>query len=231
VVVGTASSTKYSVMVTARYAATALPIVDDLIQKCREMQNRLPKCLTELEVLSESLRLAERKLVVCDKMIAEAETESAKSKTTLIAIGRRLEQDDIDMTLLESERKEYEREMNIVEVEYAQWATVYNSRNKERDDIKEGIKMMHHFQRDRQKEKNRIKEELEINRHDLPSCIAALRNFTEAANVAASLNTVVQGPSAAMGLAAVSDAGAPTISTPADDVRRNMKREGFKGTR
>lgn len=65
-------------------------------------------------------------------------------------------------------------------------------------------------------------------RHDLPACVAVLRNFQEAANVAASLNTVVQTANSSWGSATTGDIGLPTVSTPAEDIRRRMKREGFK---
>lgn len=227
IVLGAASSVKYSIEVSCKYAQTALPIVDDLVTKARELQARLPICLKEIEDLSESLRLAERKLLVCGKMIDEAESESQRCLKLMKAIQRKLDEDDEEMTLFEDERREFQRELAISEVEYAQWATLFASRCREQDDIKDGIKMMHNMKRERQQEKEKLKKELEDARSDLPACIAVLRSFYEASNVAASLNTIVQGPSAAYGLSATGDAGEPIVSTPAEDIRRRVKREGF----
>jgi hypothetical protein len=77
-VIGTASSTKYSVEVTARVGQAALPIEDKGITEAKQQQSRLPNILHELDDLQESLRLAERKLLVCSKMITEAEHECVR---------------------------------------------------------------------------------------------------------------------------------------------------------
>jgi len=132
------------------------------------------------------------------------------------------------MTMLEDERRDLERELGIVEVEYGQWATVFASRCREIDDIKEGIKLVFEFQRRRQQEKKKIKKELEEARHDLPACIAVLRNITEATNVAAALNTTVQGASAAWAASVQGEGSGMSLRTPAEEVRMHLKREGFK---
>jgi len=227
-VIGTASSTRYSVEVTARIAQAALPIVDKRILEAKQMQSRLPNILTELDDLQVSLRLAERKLLVCSKMIKEAETECLRCQRTMAAINHKLEVDDEEMTMLEDERRDLERELGIVEVEYGQWATVFASRCREIDDIKEGIKLIFEFQRRRQQEKKKIKKELEEARHDLPACIASLRNITEATNVAAALNTTVQGASAAWAASVQGEGSGLSLRTPAEEVRMHLKREGFK---
>ena len=164
IVVGAAAPTKYSITVTCRVAQAALPLVDDAITKARQWQSRLPTCLLELTTISESLQIAERKLLVCDKMILEAELEAKKSQNSIFAINKRLAEDDEFTTMLEDERKDLVNELGIVEVEYAQWSNTYTSRFKEKDDIKEGINMMHRFQRERQHEKNNIKKNLEVAR-------------------------------------------------------------------
>lgn len=227
-VIGTASSTKYSVEVTARIAMAALPIVDKLIDVAKSHQSRLPNLLHELDDLQESLRLAERKMLVCGKMLKEAEAETTRCQRSMAVINHKLEIDDEEMTMLEDERREHERELGILEVEYGQWATVFGSRTREIDDIKEGIKLIFEFQRRRQQEKKKIKNELEDARHDLPACIAALRNITEATNVANALNTTVQGASAAWAASVQGENAGPSLRTPAEEVRRHLKREGFK---
>jgi hypothetical protein len=227
-VMGSGSCTKYSIEVHCRYASAALPIVDEEIALAKRQQERLVICIRELEDLSESLRIAERKLVVCHKMIIEAETESQRTFKIVKAIKQKIEQDDEEMTMFEEERAELQRELSITEIEYAQWATVSASRVREKEDIKEGIKMMHNFQRERSQEKIKLKEDLEAARRDLPAAIAVIRSYFEAANIAASLNTIVQGPAAAYGASATGDAGGPKVTTPAEDVRRRFKRDSFK---
>ena len=62
--IGVASNTKYSIDVSCRIAKAALPVVDEGVSRAKELQARLPYVLLELEDLQESLRLAERKLLV-----------------------------------------------------------------------------------------------------------------------------------------------------------------------
>jgi hypothetical protein len=227
IVVGCASNTKYSIEVTAHIARAALPMIDAAIVSTKEKQGRLPNVFKELESLHESMRLAERKLLVCNKMIAEAETESERCQRVMREVSERLRIDDEEMIMFESERRELKRELNISEVEFTQWAALYESRCVERDDIKEGMALMHEFRRQREDEKIRLKKELHEGRRDLPACIAVLRSFVEATNVAAALNTTVQSAFTNYSSASA-DIAAPTVSTPAEDVRRTLKREGYK---
>jgi len=111
--VGAAAPTKYSITVTCRVAQAALPLVDEAITKARQWQGRLPTCLAELETLSESLKIAERKLLVVDKMIAEAELESKKAQSQIFAINKRLVEDDEFTTMLEDERRALIKELGI----------------------------------------------------------------------------------------------------------------------
>eukprot|EP01041_Mallomonas_annulata_P002218 gene2218-4307_t len=230
IVLGAASSVKFSVQVSCKYAEAALPIVDRLILQAKEMQGRMPICLRELQELQESVRLAERKLLVCDKMIAEADVESQRCRKNMEQLNDKLEKDDQTMEMLEDERREVQRELTILEVEFAQWATVFSSRCQEKLDIKEGITMMYNFQRERQKEKNELKTVLEEARRDLPSCIAVLRSLVEASNIAASLNTSVAGPSGKKSLLAPNsnnNGSIPRLVTPAENIRKQHMAEGW----
>merc|ERR1711871_37435 len=226
IVVGAASSTKCSITVTCRVAQAALPLVDEAIAVARRQQSRLPQCLKELEILDESLLIAERKLLVCEKMIAEAELESKRAQENIFAINKKLAEDDKFMTMLDDERRELVNELGICEVEFAQAANTYTSRFQEKDDIKDGIKLMHRFQRERQHEKLKIKADLVIARRDLPACMVLLRSLFEAVNVASILNTTVAAISAP-GETAKKDA-VPIMLTPAEDIRRLYKQKGWK---
>ena len=105
---------------------------------------------------------------------------------------------------------------------------VLPTRSREKDDIKEGIRMMYSFKRDKIKEKEDIKTKLKEARRDLPACMVILRNTTEAVNVAMSLNTIVQGVTEEVTAATAGDFGGIQVSTPAEDVRRNLKQYGLK---
>jgi hypothetical protein len=228
IVIGAAASTKYSIDVSCAYAKTALPLVDEAVMKAKEMQSRLPRCLLELEGLEESLRLAERKLLICEKMILEAEVDTERCQSSMQKIMRVLEKDDENFTLIQDERKNFQRELSILEIEYAQWAHTFGSRNREKDDIKEGINMVHKYTREKLQEKNDIKAVLEQSRKNLPACIALLRSLTEASHVATALNTSVAGISAEAGAAVIGEYSGIKVSTPAEDVRRQMKQFGFE---
>ena len=137
VVIGCASPTIYSLEVSCRTAKAALPIVDAQISRALAMQERLPSCLAELDSLQDSIRMVERKLLVCQKLAKEAETESARCQRYMAVIGDRLDRDEEQMTLYEEERRDLMREIGIYEIEYAQWAAIFASRCRERDDVKE----------------------------------------------------------------------------------------------
>jgi chromosome segregation ATPase len=169
----------------------ALPIVEDTISTAKQLQQRLPLCLAEMDSVQESIRLTERKLLICEKMITEAEAESDRCEKGIQSITRMLEQDDEDMLMVEDERRGYKRELSILEIEYSQWANNFDTRIKEKLDIKDGLSMMYKFQRDRIKEKEDVKSKLEENRSDLPPCINILRNLSEAVFVASALNTTL----------------------------------------
>ena len=229
-VLGAATTTKYSVEISCTFAQNALSIIDPLVVKAKEMQARLPICLTEMEDLQEGLRLAERKLGVIRKMIVEAEAETHRCQRSIQIVCEKLARDDETMEYTEDERRDLMKEQSILEVEFAQWAMIYGTRCKEKEDVKEGIKMMHGFNRERQLEKINIKDSLVNYRRDLPACIALLRSYQEAANVAITLNTTVQGKGAAVESTDSIKANgsfAARIQTPADIVRRQFKREGW----
>jgi hypothetical protein len=230
-VLGAATTTKYSVEISCNYAQNALSIIDPKVIEAKEMQSRMPICLTEMEDLQEGLRLAERKLGVIRKMIVEAEAETHRCQRSIQIVCDKLTRDDETMEYTEDERRDLMKEQSILEVEFAQWAMIYGTRCKEKADVKEGIKMMHSFNRERQLEKIHIKDTLVDYRRDLPACIALLRSYQEAANVAMTLNTSVQGKGAAVESTDTIKANgsmAARIQTPADIVRRQFKREGWE---
>ncbi|RYH22833.1 hypothetical protein EON65_18680 [archaeon] len=226
-IIGSAANTVYSIVVHAKYARSALPVIDEGIDAAKKMQARLPICLEELDGIAESLRLAERKLFVCERMIQEGETETDRCQQGMRILRDKIGKDDEDMLLMEDERRDLERELSILEVEYAEWARLFASRCKEKEDIREGIEAMYKFRREREEEKENIQKKLESARRDLPASIRILRTMTEAVNVAMSLNTDVIGVSEEAGAAATGDFGGIRLSTPAEDIRRVLKQYGF----
>lgn len=103
-----------------------------------------------------------------------------------------LRRDDDEMLLMESERLALKEDLHICEADFAVWASVYESRIKEKGDIQQGIKMMLDLQKLRQNERDTLRSELDLSRRDLPACIGLLSNFTEASKVAATLNSTLE---------------------------------------
>ena len=161
-----------------------MPIVEESILQAKKLQSRLPLCLAEMDSVQESIRLTERKLLICEKMITEAEAESDRCEKGIQSITRLLDQDDEDMLMVEDERRGYKRELSILEIEYSQWANNFDTRVKEKLDIKDGLTMMYKFYRDRGKEKEDLKAKLEEYRSDLPPCVSILKILTEAVQTA-----------------------------------------------
>ena len=202
-----------------------MPLVDEEITRAKEIQQRLPLCLKELEQLDWSLRLAERKLHLCDKMINAADVESKRAQRKIHTITAKLDDDDEEMLLREDERRELQREASILEIEFAEWVSIFGSRCKERAVIKEGIELMHAAQQRRNEEKTLIKKRLLRYRSDLPPCIELLRSVREATNLANSLNA--SSPSQSMGTAFSMDDAVVVSMTPAEHIRTQYRRKGW----
>jgi hypothetical protein len=221
IVIGSASFTKYSIEVTCRYARTALPLVDEEVERAKQMQQRLPRCLQEIESLSESLRLAERKLFICDKMIGASDQETKRAQRRMRTLSTRLEADDDDMLLREDERRELQREISILEIEFSEWVAIFGSRCKEKTVIKEGLELMHAAQIRKQQEKNGLKTSLLRYRSIIPQIVELLSNTREAANVAAALNA---GASFSQSVAS----SVQVQATPAEVVRMHFRQKGWR---
>lgn len=210
---------------TGNYASLALPLVDEDVVRAKEMQQRLPLCLQELEQLDWSLRLAERKLFLCDKMIGAADVEAKRLQRKIHTITTKLEEDDEEMLLREDERRELQREISILEIEFAEWVSIFGSRCKEKAVIKEGIELMHAAQQRKSKEKTEIKERLQSYRAELPPCLELLRSVKEATHVASALNAASSARSVG-GSYSMEDAAMGSM-TPAEHVRTQFKRKGW----
>jgi hypothetical protein len=225
IIVGAASFTKYSIQVTCRYAKLALPLVDEAVISAKEMQQRLPLCIRELDNLLNSLRIAERKLLICVKMISAADVETKRAQRKMRTITTKLEEDDEEMLLREDERRELQREVSVLEIEFAEWVAIFGSRCKEKAAIKEGIELMHAARIHKQQEKSDLKNSLHRLRADLPPCIELLRSVQEASTVAVALNA-----SFAMQASSVysSESSPAAHATPAEVVRLHFKLQGWR---
>lgn len=152
-------------------------------------------------------------------------------------ILQELRVDDEQMLLTEYERLVLREDLNICESDFTVWASVYESRNKEKDDITDGVKMMRELQQVRTNERDSHRKDLDNYRTDLPACIGLLINFAEASNAAASLNSTIENSfsvlsSADTALAIAQTAGVGNRSwvseTPAEIIRHKLKQDGFR---
>jgi hypothetical protein len=70
-------------------------------------------------------------------MIIETELEIQKLQYTMDMVSELLEEDEVRGEMKYEERMDLEREISILEVEYAQWINLFESRTGEKDDIQE----------------------------------------------------------------------------------------------
>ena len=68
--------------------------MEDLLEKAKVMQKRLPKCIQEIESIDESLRLAERKVLVCRKMILECEMEISRLSWLMGIVAEQIDRNE-----------------------------------------------------------------------------------------------------------------------------------------
>ena len=113
------------------------------------MQRRLPTCVQEIASLEESLVLAERKLLVCRKLVLEAEVEMRRLTYFLNIVSEQMDRNEESGNRNLDTARELGREYSILEIETAQWMAIYGSRNRERDDVKAGIFLMYELRRQR----------------------------------------------------------------------------------
>ena len=225
IIVGGASETTYNIQVQCRYARVALPVLDELIDAAKSRQQRLPNLLQEIEWIEESIELAERKKKLLDEMIAEAEARTTHWQEQVMTLNEVLEEDNELMTMSEDEREGVVNERDDAEADFSNWTTLFGSRIAEKEDVEAGIDNLKIQLTDKLKEKEETKKQLQIDRRDLPSAMALLRPAMEAVNVAASLNTALQGGPQSHFIS--TESGAAVAVTPAEEIRKHLRRDGW----
>lgn len=226
-VVGSAATTHYSVQVNCHYSQSALPLVDKEIGIAILKQVRLKICIEELDNLSETSRLGERKVGICKAMVLEAEAESKRAQIHVQGISRRLQRDNEIMLLTEKDRMELEADLSVVEAEYLDLATLHITRSKEAEDITAGLADLRVTREGLDAEKIELMNFISKARSELPGCMAVLRSAKEAASVAAKLNApspriLSEGGHQGDGSPAITES-----KSPAEEVRERCKCYGF----
>ena len=232
VVVGAAAASKYSIQVTGTLGEDAKGVLNREFESSMQKQTRLTQCSNELNELWTSMRLAERKIAVCQGLIEEAESESSRCESDIEMCNTELAEDDEIMEMTEEERNDVFREIKILEVEFSHWCKLFATRTQEKKDIKEGFEHMAEMRRSRLKEKENLKTTMEKIRQVIPAATASILGPGRATEVALNLNAPLNlsGGSATsrwQAISAVKDMITSSL-TPAEEVRRLYQREGFK---
>ena len=232
VVIGAAAASKYSIQVHGTLGEAAKTVLDAEFESSLTKQTRLSQCSKELAELWTSMRLAERKITVCQGLIDEAESESARCEADIEMCNNELAEDDEIMEMGEEERNDIFREIKVLEVEFAHWCKLFATRQQEKKDIKEGLEQMAELRRDRITEKDTLKRDMEHIRKIIPSATAAILGAGRATEVALALNAPLNLSNAGasgrwQAVSAVKDMITSSL-TPAEEVRRLYQREGMK---
>ena len=112
-VVGAASASCYSVTVTARVAEAANVVVGRHMARAKQVQAALPDFDRKLEDAWTSMRLSERKLMVLQEMMDEAEAESARTEREISECNEELQADETNMQLSDKDRLDLFNEVRV----------------------------------------------------------------------------------------------------------------------
>ena len=132
----------YNIHVQCRYASAALPVLDELILAAKQRQQRLPNILHEIDDIEETQDLAERKTVVVEAMVAEAEARTHHWQDEVMKLNELLEEDNELMTMAEDEREKMVEERDFAEGDFFDWTNLLSSRLQEKQDIEESIETL-----------------------------------------------------------------------------------------
>ena len=223
-----------------------MPVVDEEISQAKLKQSKVGICLKQIRNLEETLRLGDRKVEVCRKLVYEAEAESQRCRVASAVVMKDLKLDDISMVMGDKERNDKEIELRTIDVEAAEWMELFITRSREFEDIEQGLAVLKQLLFDKKEEKGTLVLALDKARQELPACIALLRTMTEATAVAAQLNAPIpvnadddddEGSDDEINASLENEEErvkrkaaemSATVVSPAEDIRRRMKRDGFK---
>ena len=232
-VVGAASATKYSVQVEATSVFTARATLARERERAVEAQEHLSKAKAAIADLWTSMRLAERKALVVQALMDEAEVESSRCERETERCNTELSMDDERMELTDDQRRSLYAEVRALEVEFAHWCRLFASRSLERKDLLSGILKLR-SERSAQTSTLELKvKELKWLRRHLPAATGLVDGMPAATAVALEINAsfehikTISAASRWDKLSAVKTM-VKAIMTPAEDVRQRHKLEGWK---
>lgn len=97
VIVSAETTSKYSINVTGKIGVVAPVALKSALLSFRDMESRVYECQEVSELIWTNMRLAERKVILLKKLVAEAKTESVKCENDIEECDAELE-DSHDMT-------------------------------------------------------------------------------------------------------------------------------------
>merc|ERR1712224_923211 len=142
---------------------------------------RLPHCIKEIEALWESIRLAERKLKLVNRVCEDAQNETVGCEQEISRLTRILKEDDDLLELEDEERNIMEQKISTLELQFTRWCKIYTTRQQEQVDVKTGLKHMEELHRKRIQERHQLEAELKDLRVSIPQ--AAMSLFGEKKSV------------------------------------------------
>ena len=233
VVLGAASATKYSITVEAHAVRTAPAELKALHEKGAEHLERLKVCRVATDDLWTSMRLGERKVLVVQGLMDEAEVESSRCERETERCNQELAIDDERMELTDEQRRELYSQVRTLEVEFAHWCRLFASRSQERVDLLGGLRKLREERRKRLEEIETLSTDLTWLQKHVPSATGLISGIEAATKSALALNTTFENIKSDQAtkakwkkLAAVKSL-VTSMMTPAEEVRRRHRTEGW----
>ena len=233
VVLGAAAGTKYSIHVEAKAVQTAAARLKAEAGRAAKIKQDLAVAKEASADLWTSMRLAERKNVVVQALIDEADVESSRCERETQRCHQELLLDDERMELTEDQRMELFTEVRTLEVEFAHWCRLYATRSQERKDVLHGLEILRTERQAKVADVERLDKDLKWLQRHLPSATGLIFGIQPAVDCALSLQTSfehIQTENARGQWRKLASArGIVTASmTPAQEVRRRHRTEGWK---
>lgn len=233
IVVGAASTTKFSVTVEAHAVQTAEAKLRDETARAHKTKNDLDVCKTAIEDMRMSTRLGERKLSLVHALIDESEVESSRCEREMERCNEELLRDDEQMELTDEERSNLHAEARRLEVEFAYWCRLFASRSQERRDLLKALDLLRKERAEKILECDRLDKAFKWLQRHLPPATCLICGMKAGVNSALSLNATfeflpTENPRGQWKKLASAKGMITAMLTPAQEVRRRYRSEGWE---
>jgi Ca2+-binding EF-hand superfamily protein len=223
IVMGAPSAVIFSLQVSAELGREANDLLEQKIEEAQTKMKRLPFCMREINALWESMRLAERKLKLCKRVVTDAQAESVAIETDMSRLRNVLIEDDELLELEDDERDIIEQKIAMLELQFARWCRIYSMRQQEVTDVVAGSNSMRELHRTRVLEQKQLEADLVVLRKDVPAAAMSL----EGTDASIQVSHLIGGEAIQIGDGDDMDALKQKLHedlTPAEKVRRKFMR-------